>query len=185
MQKTLKIISTTLIAVFLLSGFEASAATGTKKVTSVYVTQPESEKRVREYFKDIPVMIEIARCESNFRQYTDAGNVLRGGDSGGMVGVFQFFESIHATPALALGFDITTLEGNLGYAKYVYEREGTAPWDPAKYCWNILPTATEKSQTANTTIAPTRAELLKQIATLTTLIKQLQRKLEQKKRKES
>ncbi len=86
------------------------------------------EKRVREYFADIPVMIEIARCESKFRQYTDAGNVLRGGNAGLMVGIFQFFESIHATPALMLGFDLKTVEGNIGYARHVYTQEGTRPW---------------------------------------------------------
>jgi hypothetical protein len=88
----------------------------------------EIEKRVREYFADVPVMIEIARCESKFRQYTDAGNVLRGGGSTGMVGIFQFYELIHKAPALALGYDIETVEGNLGYAKHVYKLEGTRPW---------------------------------------------------------
>lgn len=159
---------------------------GTKVTTPTIPTQIETEKRIREYFKDIPVMIEIARCESNFRQYTDAGNPLRGGASGGMVGVFQFFESIHATGALALGYDITTLEGNLGYAKHVYEAQGTTPWDPAKYCWgaaSLTPTATAPL-TGNTLTATKRAELLKQISTLTKLIASLQKQLNAKKRRQ-
>jgi hypothetical protein len=73
-------------------------------------------------------MIEIARCESNFRQFTDSGSVLRGGAGGGMVGVFQFLGNIHMAPALTLGFDINTLEGNLGYAKNLYQSQGSTPW---------------------------------------------------------
>lgn len=119
--------------------FSVSAATSKTADTTEVFTRAESEAKVRAYFKDIPVMIEIARCESEFQQFTDAGNVLRGGDSGGMIGVFQFFESIHAVPAKALGFDIATLDGNLGYAKHVYRSEGTVPWNPAKNCWDVTP----------------------------------------------
>lgn len=86
------------------------------------------EKRVREYFADVPAMIAIARCESNFRQYTDSGLLFRGGMGGVMVGVFQFNEALHATRALNKGFDIQTLEGNLGYARLLYTESGTTPW---------------------------------------------------------
>lgn len=151
-------------SLFIVTG-EANAAT--KSTAILPVNQVETEKRVREFFKDTPVMIEIARCESNFRQFTDAGNVLRGGDSGGMVGVFQFFESIHANPAKALGFDIATLEGNLDYATHVYTQQGTVPWNPAKYCWETKPVTNSVKV----------AQLKAQIATLTKLITLLQKQL--------
>jgi hypothetical protein len=154
---------------FLFFGMLDTADAAVTSTTST-MTKEHSEKRVREFFKDTPVMVEIARCESNFRQFTDGGNVLRGGDSGGMVGVFQFFESIHAPIAKKLGYDLETLEGNLAYAKHVYKNEGTVPWNPAKHCWGI---------TTNTTLeAPaTRAELeakIKQLVELIKLLKQLQ-----------
>lgn len=95
------------------------------------------EKQVRTYFADIPVMIEIARCESNFRQFTDSGLVLRGGAGGGMIGIFQFYEQVHAATAGARGLDLATTEGNLGYARYLYERSGTTPWLSAKSCWTL------------------------------------------------
>ncbi len=156
-----------LLLIFCFSVVTPYTSAATKTVSSTVVTQVESEKRVRELFKDTPVMIEIARCESNFRQFTDAGNVLRGGDNGGMVGVFQFFENIHAAPAKTLGFDITTLEGNLGYAKHIYRTESTTPWNPAKDCWEAKP-ATIKS-------SATRAELQVKIKQLMELIKLLQK----------
>jgi hypothetical protein len=121
--------STVLLLMFISSTSVTHAATVATATTTPELKDPVAiEKSVREYFADIPVMIEIARCESKFRQYTDAGNVLRGGSSGGMIGIFQFYELIHKSAALALGFDIETVEGNIAYAKYVYTQEGTRPW---------------------------------------------------------
>jgi hypothetical protein len=96
----------------------------------------EVEKQVRSFFEDAPVMAEIARCESKFRQYTDIGNVLRGGAGGAMIGVFQFHEGYHAKNAQVLGFDIYSLDGNIGYADYVYKMSGTDPWISSFGCWN-------------------------------------------------
>jgi hypothetical protein len=93
------------------------------------------ESAVRAYFAETPVMIHIARCESKFRQYTDSGNPLYGGYAGKMVGVFQVFEEIHGTFARGKGMDIQTLNGNMQYAKYLYEREGTQPWISSFPCW--------------------------------------------------
>ena len=67
------------------------------------------EQYVREYFKDAPVMAEIARCESRFRQYDSAGRVLRNEQGSSAMGVFQIMASIHAASAKKnLGFDIYT-----------------------------------------------------------------------------
>jgi len=106
------------------------------------------EETVREYFADIPVMIEVARCESKFRQFADSGNVLRGGVDGQMVGVYQFFDRYHIAPAAALGFDIETLEGNLEYARHVYTLEGTSPWNSARDCWSA-PDSTQSESPDN------------------------------------
>jgi hypothetical protein len=159
----------------IISTPSAEAARRSKQpvATTTPMTREATEAKVREFFKDTPVMIEIARCESNFRQFTDAGNVLRGGSASGMVGVFQFFESIHAVPAKTLGFDITTLEGNLGYAKHLYEEQSTTPWEQARSCWDVKP--------ATVTSPATRAELEAKIKQLTELITLLQRILELRK----
>jgi hypothetical protein len=94
------------------------------------------EQYVREYFKDAPVMAEIARCESRFRQYDSAGRVLRNEQGSSAMGVFQIMASIHAASAKKnLGFDIYTLEGNAAYARYLYERSGTRDWNASKACW--------------------------------------------------
>lgn len=93
------------------------------------------EEYVRAEFKDIPVMIDIARCESRFRQYDSAGKVLKNPTSSAM-GAFQIMASLHAAPAKAnLGYDIYSLEGNAAYARYLYEKNGTRDWNASKHCW--------------------------------------------------
>lgn len=106
----------------------AEMSTTTTVTSATKLTPAEIEAKVRTYFADTPVMIEIARCESKFRQFTDAGNVFYGGADKGMVGVFQFYEAIHQSAALALGYDLATVEGNLAYAKHLYTEQGTTPW---------------------------------------------------------
>jgi len=133
------------------------------------------EETVREYFADIPVMIDVARCESKFRQFTDSGNVLRGGVGGQMIGVYQFFDRYHLGPASALGFDIETLEGNLDYARYTYEQEGTTPWNSARDCWNVV-SSTPDTDVVDVTpsVALLDQELRQKIALLQQIIELLQ-----------
>ncbi len=93
------------------------------------------EEYVREYFKDVPVMIDIARCESRFRQLDANGKVLKNPTSTAM-GAFQIMASLHAGPAQNnLGLNIYTLQGNAAYARYLYEKNGTRDWNASKACW--------------------------------------------------
>ena len=174
----MKIIPAVFFAVLtvVLTGLSTPAHAASKTASStltIHEDQVAVEKRVREYFADAPAMIEIARCESKFRQYTDSDSVLRGGAGGGMVGVFQFYETIHAPAAKALGFDLTTLDGNLAYAKHIYESEGTTPWNSARACFETP----ALSETVTSSTPPTRTELkakIKQLIQLITLLQQLQ-----------
>lgn len=92
------------------------------------------EQYVRGFFADNPVLADIARCESRFRQF-DAHGVLRGEYDRGDVGVMQINERYHDERAKKLGFDIKTLDGNLAYAKWLYDKEGLAPWKSSGKCW--------------------------------------------------
>lgn len=141
-----------------------------------YAQTPESaatEQQVREEFADAPVMVDIARCESGLRHFTDAGTVLRGGYNNDMVGVFQLYEAVHTTAAEDLGHDITTLAGNLAYARHLYEQSGTTPWDASRSCWEDAVTATPTTNATDTQSA-TDAELREKIALLEQIISLLQ-----------
>ncbi len=115
----------------------------------------EIEAQVRAYFSDVPVMAEIAACESKFTQFGKADTALRGGMSGKMIGIFQIYEDIHAEYAKGLGMDIYTVEGNLAYARRLYEREGTKPWLSSFPCWGKKVDSAENGSAAATSGALT------------------------------
>jgi hypothetical protein len=110
---------------------------------------------VASYFSDIPVMIAIAKCESGPRQFASDGSPLYAGTDNLMVGVFQLDKAIHYAPALALGFDITTLSGNLSYARYLYGAEGTEPWISSFDCWDPQASAGTTSTVAGSIASST------------------------------
>lgn len=93
------------------------------------------EEVVREYFKDIPILAEVARCESTFRHFDEQGRVLRGLKNPQDVGVMQINERFHLDKSLTLETDIYDLIGNLEYARYLYDRKGLEPWRASQKCW--------------------------------------------------
>jgi len=103
-------------------------------------TQEEIKERVYAYFEDTPELINVASCESGFRQWDKDGNVLLGKKDKHDMGVMQINAYYHGDQAEELGFDIETLEGNLAYAKYLYEKQGTRPWRASAKCWVKLET---------------------------------------------
>ena len=80
-------------------------------------------------------MIEIARCESGFRHYTSDGSVLRGHVNRSDIGVMQINRYYHGDRAKALGIDIFNMQGNMEYARYLYNKEGVTPWNASRPCW--------------------------------------------------
>lgn len=127
-----------------------TAAEGTKADASALIKAPVAaqvenshpvtlEAYVRDYFADEPVLATIARCESAFRQYNENGEVLRGKVNRGDIGIMQINKYYHQEDAEKLGFDIYTLEGNLGYAKWLYGKYGSDPWVHSSKCWKANP----------------------------------------------
>lgn len=123
--------SSLLAASAIVSGGPLSA----ELATAPFEEAQTVEEYVREYFADAPVMVAIAKCESQFRQYDKDGNILKNPTSSA-IGVFQIMASIHQESADAdLGLDITNVQGNAGYARHLYEKQGTVPWNASKACW--------------------------------------------------
>ena len=100
-------------------------------------TEPKNvEALVRSYFKDIPVMIGIARCESGFTHTLADGSVIRGKIDSADTGVMQINTRFHAARAQAMGLNLLKLEDNLAYARQLYEQQGTGPWNASAGCWS-------------------------------------------------
>ena len=102
----------------------------------ILANTPQSlEEYVESYFKDDPILAEIARCESRFRHLNKSGGILRGEVNASDIGVMQINTKYHEGTADELGLNLHTLEGNLMYAQYLYEKEGTKPWRSSSPCW--------------------------------------------------
>lgn len=116
------------------------AAVLSPSISAAHTQSPVSartvEQTVRATFANARVLISIARCESRFRHYDENGNVLRNEQGSSATGVMQIMSSVHKGPASELGYDINTLDGNLGYALHLYRTQGTSPWNASKYCWS-------------------------------------------------
>jgi len=105
--------------------------TASSKVASI----GQTEAVVRSYFEDIPIMIEVARCESQFRHELSDGSVLQGMVDPADTGVMQINKRYHLETAVNLDIDVDTIEGNLEYARYLYDKSGTQPWSASMPCW--------------------------------------------------
>ena len=96
----------------------------------------DTEMAVRDYFSDIPVMIQIARCESQFRHTLADGTILRGKVDPRDMGVMQINTGFHAAEAKQLGLDLSDIHDNMAFARHLYEKQGTQPWKASSQCWN-------------------------------------------------
>ena len=156
----------------------AEVATSSNATTSLQTTTPavvpidphnsaDVARAVAQYFSDIPVMYAIAECESNFTQYNPSGTVLNGG-SGGMLGVFQINGSVHKSFAASLGDDITTLQGNMAYARYLYDESGTDPWVSSEPCWGTINAASAVAAILGTAASNVVSALVPDVASAST-----------------
>lgn len=116
---------------------DAIASTSQVSTSTLAVKAPQKKTGdiVKEYFKDNPIMAKVSWCESRFRQTNKDGSVFRGIVNNDDVGVMQINTHYHLETAKKMGLDIMTLEGNLAYGKYLYEKEGTDPWISSSACW--------------------------------------------------
>lgn len=78
------------------------------------------------------VFIDIARCESTYRQYDATGRVLESKTHD--LGLYQINRR-WIPVAKKLGYDIMTPEGNTAFALYLYRQHGTRDWNSSKGCW--------------------------------------------------
>jgi peptidoglycan hydrolase-like protein with peptidoglycan-binding domain len=106
-----------------------------EKTEEANYTQNEIRELVEDEFGENHPMVSVARCESSFRQYAGDGEVLRNPESDA-IGIFQILEGLHEEPAEELGIDIFSAEGNVGYARELYDSFGLEPWSPSSLCWD-------------------------------------------------
>jgi hypothetical protein len=62
--------------------------------------------------------------------------VLRGAVDPADTGVMQINKRFHDNTATTLNLDLDNLYNNMAYARHLYEKEGTRPWNASASCWN-------------------------------------------------
>ena len=100
-----------------------------------FINSKVVEAYVKAQYADEPILVDVARCESTYRQFDQTGNILRGKVNSADVGVMQINEKYHADEAAKLHLDLYTTEGNVAFAKYLYGKYGTDPWKYSEKCW--------------------------------------------------
>ena len=111
-------------------------ATNQEQVAEERLIGMDTETAVRSYFSDIPVMIQIAKCESTFQHTLPDGTILRGRVDSADTGVMQINLRYHAEKARKLGLNLENMYDNMVYARNLYERLGTKPWASSASCWS-------------------------------------------------
>ena len=129
-----------------VAGAKPLVVAQTKQATAQYVNTSfvaakqvplsNTEAIVRDYFSDIPVMAEVARCESGFRHTLSDGSVLTGRVNSADTGVMQINKRYHQTAAHAMDLNLDNIYDNMAYARHLYETQGIQPWSASAPCWN-------------------------------------------------
>jgi len=101
-----------------------------------FMSVPHSKEyvvaKILEVFPDAPIMVEVARCESNLNPLAD--RVTVDGRIGVDVGLFQI-NQVHLKRLNELGLDRYNLDDNLTYARMLYDANGLRDWFMSKHCW--------------------------------------------------
>lgn len=105
------------------------------EIVEVKLNNLTAREYVERYFSDVPILVEVARCESQFRQYNKDGKILTGEVNKYDLGVMQINELYHADRSEKLGLNLDTIEGNTAYARHLFEKEGLRPWLSSSPCW--------------------------------------------------
>lgn len=105
-------------------------------VSEYRLQESDTESIVRSYFRDIPVMIQIARCESTFQHTLSDGSTLQGRVDPADTGVMQINKRYHGSRAEVLELDLDNIYDNMAFARLLYERQGTQPWSASAPCWS-------------------------------------------------
>jgi len=69
------------------------------------------------------------------REFLPDGSVLKGYPNPHDIGLAQINEPTWGKKAKELGYDIYTYQGNLMMAKWIFDHQGSKPWNWSKGCW--------------------------------------------------
>ena len=116
-------MSITGVGLFLLGAFTFS--TSSVEIVNQLVTPTKA-----------PVLVRIAKCESNGSQFS-RGQVITHSNRNGSVDIGKYQINIRnwGKQATKLHYNLATLKGNTAMAQYIYLNYGTGAWYASAKCW--------------------------------------------------
>ncbi len=111
------------------------ALLGAKYLNVPVYAQIETIKEVQIEAEFPPILTKICFAESGGKQFNKNGSVVRGKTTPSDIGYCQIAETIWNDKARELGYDIYTLEGNKGFALWLFNHYGSEPWYLSKHNW--------------------------------------------------
>ena len=87
---------------------------------------------IRQTFPKDPIMLGVAKCESNTTHYENGKTLI--GRTTPDFGVFQINE-IWIPMAEKMNLDIMILEDNIKMARYIYDTQKLNAWSASASCW--------------------------------------------------
>ena len=115
--------------------------------TATYAILPPEKPTAAQIFAGNHILERACSCESwgdpNMvpRQFNSDGSLLWGHDpvTGKPIerdlGACQINTEVWASKAIQLGVNLYTLDGNVQFAKYLYDQYGMKPWSASASCW--------------------------------------------------
>lgn len=110
--------------------------------TAADTSIPTKKETVNAVVSVPEILLRIGGCESGGgvlnppRQFNEDGSVVRGKVNPKDVGAYQINTYWNGAKAKELGYDLFTEEGNTRMALWLYEHQGTRPWNWSKFCWS-------------------------------------------------
>lgn len=102
---------------------------------AAYMSTTTVKSHIEAVFGANSPMVQVAQCESGLTQFDAPNHVLRGRITPADIGLFQVNAEYHADQAKKLGINLYSLDGNIQYAKYLYNKNGLRDWNASKSCW--------------------------------------------------
>ena len=103
-------------------------------------TQEMITRIAKSYGQDPELVLAIIKCEGE--QYRTLGNNTNYDKQDRAwstdIGLFQINDYYHAKTAEKMGIDIHTDRGNIVYAMWLMQKNGTRDWSASKQCWQKL-----------------------------------------------
>ena len=98
---------------------------------------------LKSWWVGYPMLKRACSCESwgnpdkEPRQFREDGSLLVGYPNPNDVGACQINLPLWGEKSKTLGYDvINSYFGNIGFAKWLYDKQGMNPWIYSKKCWN-------------------------------------------------